>query len=150
MTGQTQVAVGGEPLRAARQFVGAARERGDFRGERSVGCGLQIRGIAVVPAAVHTPQVAHDKFGFVVQRSQIRPLEHLRCDLDRVDDVVQRRARVHHRKRFADEFFQVSSATSSSTRLIRAAPAIGKPCAGRNSSAPQPAIVRIAAAHSTG
>ena len=93
-------------LRARGELLRSAGEHRDLGGQRCIGGGLQIRRVAVIPTAVHAPQIAHDEFRFVVQRSQIRLFEHLRRHLHAVDDLVQRRAGIHHGECFADQLFE--------------------------------------------
>ena len=51
----------GEPGRTTGEIGKLARQRGGGRG-------LEVRRIAVVPAAVQAPDVAHDELGLVVDR----------------------------------------------------------------------------------
>ena len=72
---------------------------GELAGERGVGRGLEVRGVAVVPAAEEPPDVAHDELGLVVDRAEVRLGEQLGRRGDRVHDVVEARALVHHPER---------------------------------------------------
>src|SRR5207302_6307706 len=60
-------------------------------------CGLQVRGIAVPPAAVETPDVADDELGLVVDGAEVRSFKQVRRGAYRVEDVIEARARVHER-----------------------------------------------------
>ena len=72
VTGETEVAVVGQRDRACGERSGAAGEVGELAGERGFGRGLEVRGVAVVPAAEEAPHVAHDELGLVVDRAEVR------------------------------------------------------------------------------
>ena len=89
----------GEGERPVGEHGCAAGQRRDLGGERRVRRGLQPSRVAVVPAAVEAPGVAHDELGVVVHRTQVRLVEQVgRCP-HRVDDLVEPGALVHHRQR---------------------------------------------------
>ena len=54
-----------------------------------------MRRVAVVPAAVHPPDVAHDELRLVVDRLQVGLRQHGRIDLHLVHDLVEAGAFVH-------------------------------------------------------
>ena len=93
-------------LGARRECLSAARQRCNFYCKRIMVRGFQMRGIAVVPAAVQTPNVTHDKFGLVIQRPQIRQLQGFLRHFHAVQNVVELCAAVHHGQGISHEVLQ--------------------------------------------
>ena len=83
----------------SEHLVDAAGERHPLAGLLGARRGQQVVGLAVVPAAVEPPDVAHDELRMVVDRPQVRLVEQVRRHLDLVQHAVERRARVHQRQR---------------------------------------------------
>ena len=103
MPGESEVALGGDFSSALGEPRRTSGERGELGREHSRGRGLEVRRIAVVPAAVLPPDVAHHELRLVVDGSQIRTLQELLGHAHGVHDVVEPRAFVHHRERLFDE-----------------------------------------------
>ena len=77
-----------------------------------------MRRVAVVPAAVLAPDVAHDELGLVVDGVQVRALEEARGRAHGVHDVVEAGAVVHQRERLLHERLQQLGALGE--RLVHA------------------------------
>src|SRR5262245_65938181 len=103
MTGEPQVARACDLTRPFREPRCAAREIGELTRERGGRRRFQVRRIAVVPAAVQSPNVAHDEFGLVVDRVEVWALEQLGRSLHCVHYVVEARTVVHEREWLLDE-----------------------------------------------
>ncbi len=80
---------------SAGEHVGAAGEARELGRQRLLAGRLQMSGIAVVPAAVEAPEVAHDELRVVVDRTKVGPREQLWGRGHRVDDVFEPRTLVH-------------------------------------------------------
>ena len=118
------------------------RERGGRRR-------LEVRRVAVVPAAVVAPDVAHDELGLVVDRPQVRPREQvLRARAPCARCRRGARPRSSARASASSERLQQLARRRSSAWRTRSAPTIGSPCPGSSTSASSAAIARNAAAHS--
>ncbi len=144
-----------EPLLAGRgELAGPGQHVVEPAGERRPTPGLlgtrrgqQVVGLAVPPAAVAAPHVAHDELRVVVHRLQVRLVAQVRGHLDLVDDPVE------VTPWFISASVCVSSESSSSAvsvsaRCTRSAPKIGRPWPASMTSAPQAAISRSATAQS--
>lgn len=92
--------------RPFRQPPRPAGERRHFRGQRLVLRRLQVRGVAIVPAAVEPPDIANDELGLVVHRLEVGLVEHTGRDLHGMDDLVQPGAGVHQRHRIRHQPLQ--------------------------------------------
>ena len=103
MSGEAKIAGVGQLECPRREPHSAARELRDLRGEHRLGCGLQVSGVAVVPAAVQTPDVADDELGLVVYGLQIRPVGERRGRLHGVEQFVETRAAVEKREGLFDQ-----------------------------------------------
>ncbi len=66
-----------------------------------------MRGVAVVPAAVQPPDVAHDELRLIVVRLQVRTAGQRLRGFHGVDDLVEAGARVHHLQGLLDQAVQV-------------------------------------------
>jgi hypothetical protein len=109
VAGETQLPRFGETLRALSEGERPARQASDLCGDCGVGGRFQVRRIAVVPAAIHSPDVADHELGLVVDRTQVGALERLRRQMDGVEDLIETRALVHQGERFAHQSLEGGS-----------------------------------------
>ncbi len=65
-----------------------------------------MRGVLVVPSRVKPPDISEDKFGLVVDRFQVRPVEESVGDLEGVDNLVETFAGVDSGEAVVDDGFQ--------------------------------------------
>ena len=106
------------PSARSAELRRAAGERSDLGGDARRRWRLQAGRVAVVPAAVEPPDVAHDELGLVVDRAEVRLARAGRSGArTRVHDLVERRARVHQGERLR------RCSDSSSSAALGAAPA---------------------------
>ena len=103
VTGESQVTRSRDLAGPFGQPACAARERCELRRQRGRGRGLEVRRVAVVPAAVEAPDVAHDELRLVVDRPEVRAREQRLRRAHRVHDVVEAGALVHQRERLLDQ-----------------------------------------------
>src|SRR5439155_13221473 len=91
----SQVAIVGQLEGTGGQAPRSAREGGKLDGHGGLGGGLEVGRVAVVPAPVQAPDVAHHELGVVVYRPQVGPLEEVGRGADGVHELVEAGALVH-------------------------------------------------------
>src|SRR5271165_3201941 len=107
VAGQPQVPGRRCRLRPVSQSCGAAGQSGERGRQHRVRRGLEVGGIAVVPAAVEPPHVADYELRLVVDRLEVRFGGQVGERPDSVDDLVEPRAGVHQRERLLDQRLQI-------------------------------------------
>ena len=99
VAGEAVVAGGGELAGPGEHVLEPAGERHPLPRLLGARRRQQVVGLAVVPAAVAPPHVAHDELRVVVHRPQVGQLAQVLGDLDLVEHAVERHALVHQRQR---------------------------------------------------
>ena len=99
VTGEAMVAGRGELAGPGEHTLEPTRQLHPCPGLLGARGGEQVVGLAVVPAAVTPPHVAHDELRMVVHRLQIRQVAQVLRHLDLVEDAVERHALVHQHQR---------------------------------------------------
>ena len=108
----------------------------------------QVVGLAVPPAAVAPPHVAHEELRVVVHRPQVRQLAQPLAGSRRSCSTRSSGTPRFISASVCSSIESSSSAVSVSAWRIRSAPKIGSPWPDSSTSAPHPAIWRSAAAQS--
>ena len=103
MAGEGQVAAFGQGPRAVHERLGAPRQRADLPSDLGFARGLEMRGLAVPPAAVQPPDIAHDVLRLVVDGLEIGAPGEVRGRANLGEDLVEREAGIHARHRLALE-----------------------------------------------
>ncbi len=106
MAGERQFAARRQGTRARHQPRHASHQCGDLAPELGLAGRLEMRGDAVPPAAVETPDVPHDERGLVVHRLQVRTIGESRRRLHLGHNARERHAGIHPRERLAHEELQ--------------------------------------------
>ena len=89
VAGETQVAFVGRARGPSEHLVEAAGEPDPLAGLLGTGAGQEVVGLAVVPAAIAAPDVAHDELRDGRRPAGGRAVEEVRRDLDLVQDAVE-------------------------------------------------------------
>ncbi len=100
------IAVVAARLGPGGEMIGTTSQGRDLGGEHVIGRRFEPGRVAVVPAAVHSPDAPDDELGLVVDGYEVRPGQTFRVDGDRVDDRVEPGALVHQLEDVGDEPFE--------------------------------------------
>ena len=106
MASDTKIVGSGLTFCFGEQRIRPASHAGDYFCEPSVGSGLEAARSFVPPTAVHTPDIPHNEFWFIVERTQIGQCQRVGRERHRMDDLIEGGAIVHEVNNCRNKIFK--------------------------------------------